>query len=183
MLSYQSGAAEAFEALYSRWRIKLFRYLAHQCESRQIAEELYHDVWLKVIAARTQYHPSAKFSTWLYRVAHNRLVDHWRSCGREFSLDDEAPSASEGCTVALHEPASPPAEYPERVLERKQITERMVSAIARLPEAQREVFLLSHEGDLTLEEIASATGTNRETAKSRLRYALGKLRADLETCR
>jgi RNA polymerase sigma-70 factor (ECF subfamily) len=74
-------------------------------------------------------------------------------------------------------------EQPEALLERKALAEELVRRIEALPAAQRETFLLSEEGELTLEEIAAATGVNRETAKSRLRYALNKLRAGLKELR
>lgn len=181
MLAYQAGDAMAFEELYGRWRGRLFRYLVHQCRSDALAEELYQDVWLKVVGARRHYQVAAKFSTWLYRIAHNRLIDHWRACGtRAFEMlssyddDDDDPPADR-----QSEAAAPAHETPDRLLERRDLAERLAAAIAGLPAAQREAFLLAEEGEMTLEEIAAATGTGRETAKSRLRYALAKLRQEL----
>ena len=181
MLAYQAGEATAFDALYGRWRGRLFRYLRHQCGDAATAEELYQDIWLRVISARKNYEVAAKFSTWLFRIAHNRLVDHWRAAGRQAlevlaSYDDHG----EDCTGdRCIDPAASPEQVPERLLERRDLAERLVSAIGALPAAQREVFLLVEEGEMTLEEIANATGTGRETVKSRLRYALAKLRAEL----
>jgi RNA polymerase sigma-70 factor (ECF subfamily) len=184
MLAYRAGDAAAFEELYRRWRGRLFRYLQHQCGNAARAEELYQDIWLKVVGARGHYEVAAKFSTWLFRIAHNRLVDHWRASGRQAvemlasydDDDDERPDQRA-------EPETSADEAPDRLLERRDLVERMSVAIAALPAAQREIFLLVEEGEMTLEEIAAATGTSRETAKSRLRYALAKLRVDLKELR
>ena len=174
MLAYRDGEAAAFEALYARHRARLYRYLAHQCGDARLAEELYQDIWLRVINARAGYELSAKFTTWLYRIAHHRLIDHYRRHAREQlrhwqgedeSIDDYPAPAG----------ATPPAQ-----VERLQLQERIGAALAELPPAQREAFLMAEEGGMTLEEIANATGTGRETVKSRLRYALGKLRHSLK---
>lgn len=176
MLAYRDGDAGAFEALYRRWRSRLYRHLLRQCGSAAQADELFQDVWLKVVNARKGYEAAAKFSTWLFRIAHNRLVDHYRAQGRAdiASYDDDPDDAD--AVAALPGSAQ---ERPDALLERKALAEELVRQIGALPAAQRETFLLSQEGELTLEEIAAATGVNRETAKSRLRYALNKLRAGL----
>jgi len=180
MLAYRDGDAKAFEALYSRWRGKLYRYLLRQCGNAAYADELYQDIWLKIVNARKGYEVAAKFSTWLFRIAHNRLIDHYRRHARDaiasYEQDEESDFA-EAAAAALPAPAS---EQPETLLERKELAEQLVHHIDALPAAQRETFLLSEEGEMTLEEIANATGVTRETAKSRLRYAVGKLREGLK---
>lgn len=177
MLAYRDGDAAAFEALYRRWRSRLYRYLVRQCGAAAQADELFQDVWFKVVNARKGYEAAAKFSTWLFRIAHNRLIDHYRAQGRSeiVSYDDDPEDADR--VAAL--PAAATAQ-PEAMLERKALAQELVRHIEALPAAQRETFLLSEEGELTLEEIAAATGTNRETAKSRLRYAVNKLRSALK---
>ena len=79
MLAYGTGDAAAFELLYSRHRGPLFRFMLHQVRVHATAEELYQDVWQRVITARSRYTPEAKFSTWLFQIAHNRITDHWRA--------------------------------------------------------------------------------------------------------
>lgn len=177
MLAYRDGDAAAFEALYRRWRSRLYRYLLRQCGNAGFADELFQDIWLKVVNARKGYEVAAKFSTWLFRIAHNRLIDHYRAQGRAaiVSYDDDPDDAD--AVAAL--PART-QEQPEVLIERKALAQELVKHIEALPAAQRETFLMSEEGELTLEEIAAATGVNRETAKSRLRYALNKLRAGLK---
>ncbi|KAB2930566.1 MAG: RNA polymerase sigma factor [Rhodocyclaceae bacterium] len=177
MLAYREGDAGAFEALYWRWRSRLYRHLLHQCGSAAQADELFQDVWLKVVNARKGYEAAAKFSTWLFRIAHNRLIDHYRAQGRAHiaSYDDDPDDA--GIVAALPEAAN---RQPEALHERKALAQALLRHIEALPAAQRETFLLSEEGELTLEEIAAATGVGRETAKSRLRYAVNKLRLALK---
>jgi RNA polymerase sigma-70 factor (ECF subfamily) len=170
MLAYAGGDAGAFERLYAKHKGPLFRYVLRSVKGRGEAEELFQEIWIKVIEARARYAPRAKFTTWLYTVAHNRLVDHWRSRGLALvaSSDDEE--------AGVPEPAAAPSAEPHRIAEAQEALERLSAAIAALPLAQREAFLLHFEGDLTAAEIAAATGTNEEAAKSRLRYAMGKLR-------
>lgn len=176
MLAYKAGEASAFEHLYQRYRSRLFRYLAHQCSDAKLAEELYQDIWLRVVNARADYEPLAKFSTWLFRIAHHRLIDHYRRHARDKALLWE--SAGEENTI---DDFPAPAELtPPAQVERLQLKARISAALAELPEPQREAFLMAEEGGMTLEEIASATGTGRETVKSRLRYAMTKLRQTLK---
>ena len=100
MLAYRDGDAAAFEALYARHRAKLFRYLLRQCGRREQADEMFQEIWMSVIRARSNYEVTAKFTTWLYRIAHNRLVDSYRAAGRqaEFEKDvvDEQGETSHG---------------------------------------------------------------------------------------
>ena len=173
MLEYRDGAAAAFEALYARHKAPLFRFVLRSVRERGQAEELHQDIWMRVIEARSRYQPQARFTTWLYTIAHNRLVDHWRRSGlRVVSLDDEA--------APVEEPEGNPGLNPERLAQARQELERLAGAIAALPPAQREAFLLREEGGLSVEEIAAATGTNAEAAKSRLRYAMTKLKHALD---
>ncbi len=164
MLAYRDGDAGAFETLYARHRARLFRFVLRSIKSRASAEELYQDVWMRVIEARATYKPSARFTTWLYTIAHHRMVDHWRRAGLSMvSLDTVDP------------PASDPG--PQRHAEAREALTRFAAALETLPPAQREAFLLHEEAGLTVAEIAAATGSNEEAAKSRLRYALAKLKS------
>lgn len=173
MLRYRDGEAGAFDALYQRHKGPVFRYLRRQTGDAALAEELFQDVWIRLIDARRDYAVKARFTTWLYTIARNRFLDHLRARGRAelTSFDDVLE------TVVAFPAADPP---PERTLERKQLAGRLLAAIESLPTAQREAFLMQQEGGLTVEEIAHATGVERETAKSRLRYALTKLRDALK---
>ena len=169
MLAYAGGDAGAFEALYGKHKGGLYRFVLRSVKGHAEAEELFQDVWMRVIEAAGRYTPQAKFSTWLYTIAHHRLVDHWRAKGLAVvSLDDDGAS--------IPEPVAAPSSEPHRIAEARDTLDRLAAAIAALPLAQREAFLLHHESDMTAAEIAAATGTNEEAAKSRLRYAMNKLR-------
>lgn len=168
MLRYQDGDIAAFRILYERHNDSLYRYLLRLCKHRDTAEDLYQEVWSKIIKARQRYRPTAKFTTFLYRVAHNCFIDHIRRNKRhsnEISIDPD-------------DSASPTAE-PEQVAETLFARERLDRALAELPYEQRNVVLLFLEAGLSLDKIAGITGVNRETAKSRLRYATSKLKAAL----
>ena len=180
MLSYVDGNAAAFEALYRKYRGPVFRYLLHQCGNAGQAEELAQEVWLSVIKARSGYEPLAMFSTWLFRIARNRFIDHYRKNSRSAQ---DCPSSIDGDDEPWEEAVPAPAhETPHALLDRATVASRISQALEALPSVQREVFLLAEEGGMTLEEIAATTATPRETCKSRLRYALSKLRQSLGDC-
>lgn len=175
MCAYRDGDGTAFEVLFRRHRAPLYRYLLRQCGGG-VAEELSQDCWSKVIRARSNYTVSAKFSTWLFRIAHNRLIDHFRAEQRSAlaSYDD-----AEALDQTLQSAPDLPQRQPDAMLVRKELAQNLLQALAALPAAQREAFILHAEGGLTIEEIAAATEVGRETAKSRLRYALARLRKTL----
>ncbi|MGB8149389.1 MAG: RNA polymerase sigma factor [Azonexus sp.] len=181
MLAYGAGSAEAFEVLYGRWRRQIYRFLIRQCDGAGTADELYQDVWLRVVNASRQYTVAAKFSTWLFRIARNRLIDHWRSESRKPVA--ELREADDCETDPVDNVAAPDELQPEKIMERKDRVRLVVGAVESLPDAQREAFLLHEEGGLTIDEIAMLTGVGNETAKSRLRYAMTRLRALLTECR
>jgi RNA polymerase sigma factor (sigma-70 family) len=169
MLAYREGDAGAFEELYRRHKGGLYRFVTRSVRDRAVAEELYQEIWMRAIEARGRYEAQAKFSTWLYTIAHHRLIDHWRKRGLQLVSLDQAQEAG------FDAPAGP-AEQPERIAEAKQGLARFTQALAALPPAQREAFLMHHEAEMGVAEIARATGVNEEAAKSRLRYAVAKLK-------
>jgi RNA polymerase sigma-70 factor (ECF subfamily) len=175
MLAYAAGDAAAFDVLYARHKGGVYRYLLRQCREGVAVDELFQDVWMNLIRARASYTPTAKFATYLYRLAHNRLIDHYRASGvvSLVSADDEA---HEDAVAAL--PAGRALE-PESRAENRELGERLKRAVAALPPPQRDAFLLQQEAGLSLSEIAGLTGVGIETVKSRLRYAVNKLRSDL----
>jgi RNA polymerase sigma-70 factor (ECF subfamily) len=177
MQAYAAGDAGAFDALYARHKGGMYRYLLRHCGHAGTADELFQDVWLNVIRGRAAYVPSARFTTWLYRIAHHRLVDHWRARGLAAFVsadpdgdDDPGPLA----TVA-----GPRGEEPEVRAGAQELRARIAAALAALPPLQRDAFLLHQEGGLALAEIAALTGEGVETVKSRIRYALARLRTAL----
>ena len=170
MLAWAAGDAASFELLYARHRVSLYRFLLRQLRDPALADEFFQDVWQRVIAARQGWKPEAAFRTWLFRIAHNRLGDHWRGLKHR----PPAPGDADERAARVPDPSSP-----ERELSEFEQRRRLQRAIEELPEEQREVVLLRLEQELSLEEIGEITGVGRETVKSRLRYAMEKLRARL----
>jgi RNA polymerase sigma-70 factor (ECF subfamily) len=177
---YRDGDAGAFDVLYHRHKGGIFRYLLRLCKSREVAEELFQDVWSNIIRSRERYQPSAKFSTFLYQIAHNRLIDYIR-LRPELALSLDAED-DEDTSMLANIPAAT-EEQPEVMVERKRLVASLLQQIESLPALQREAFLLREEAGLSLEEIALTTGVTTETAKSRLRYAVAKLRDGLRGLR
>lgn len=173
MLQYRDGDAGAFEVVYQRHKGALYRYMSRLSNGAPVLDELYQEVWLSVIKARERYRPMAKFKTYLYQIAHNMIIDYFRRCNTEplADSDDEAALEMIQDTTQLS---------PERVIHNKACMEKLLQLIPQLPKHQREVFLLKEEAGMTLPEIAEVTEQNLEAVKSRLRYALVKLRDGLK---
>jgi RNA polymerase sigma-70 factor (ECF subfamily) len=182
MLAYASGRAAAFDRLYARHKGPVFRYLVRHCGDARLAEELFQDVWMRVVRARATYAPTAKFTTWLYTLAHHRLVDHWRASGQLHAVPLDADPGDHDEAPAMKIPGARTHEPETRVASRE-VGARIATALAALPAVQRDAFLLQQEGGLSLAEIAALTGAGEETVKSRLRYATAKLRAALDDLR
>lgn len=170
MLAWAGGDVAAFETLYARHRGPLYRFLMRQLRNQALADEFFQDVWQRVIAAREGWKPDAAFSTWLFRIAHNRLNDHWRAAKHRPPAPDDADERA----ARVADPSTP-----ERELSDFEQRRRLQRALEELPDEQREVLLLRLEQELSLEEIGVITGVGRETVKSRLRYAMDKLRQRL----
>ena len=170
MLSYSRGDADAFEILYQRHKGPLYRFIVRQC-GPEFADELYQDIWLNVINSRTRYRIKAAFKTWLYQIARNRIIDHYRR---------QSIRPVENNPISLASLREAENVQPENRVEADNQQELLLNAIEALPREQREVFLLKEEAGLAIEEIALTTGVTYEAAKSRLRYAFKKLKAQLE---
>lgn len=170
MLRYARGDLRAFEALYQRHRSALYRYLSRYTRNQEAANDLFQEVWSKVIASRDRYEARAKFQTFLYRIAHNCFVDYCRRTTVRAEVSGDTQQDWQGSLLA------PDDERPDARAEQAQVMARYKAALAELPAEQREVFLLYEESGLSLEEIAVITAVGPETAKSRLRYAVAKLR-------
>jgi RNA polymerase sigma-70 factor, ECF subfamily len=174
MLRYARGDLRAFEVLYQRHRRGLYRYLSRHTRNPEAANDLFQEVWSKVIASRDRYERRAKFESFLYRIAHNCFVDYCRRA----TVRAEVSSHGQEEDWQSSLPA-PDDDQPDAHAERAQTAARYRAALAELPPEQRDVFLLYEESGLSLEEIAVITAVGPETAKSRLRYAVTKLRQAL----
>jgi RNA polymerase sigma-70 factor (ECF subfamily) len=151
----------------------LYRYLQRTLQGREAVNDVFQEVWSKVIASRSSYEPKAQFNTFLYRVAHNCAIDHFRRSARQHeSRTQEIGELAEEIPAAQ--------ELPEDVLSHAQLQASFRRALDELPLEQREVFVLYEESGLSLDDIGRITGVAMETAKSRLRYAVSKLRTALK---
>ncbi len=168
MVSYARGDTSAFERLYHRHEMRVWRYLERNVRNRATADELMQEVWFAVARDAPRYAPSARFTTWLFTIAHNRMIDSIRAHREHMSLE-----------VLGYEIADPLASPVSEAITRDQAT-ALNRAVGQLGHEQREAFLLQMEGELGIEEIAAITGASFETTKSRLRYARTRLRELLQ---
>ncbi len=169
---YARGDAAAFERLYRRHELRVWRYLERHVGNRSTADELMQEVWFAVARDAERYQPEARFTTWLFTIAHNRMIDAIRARRGQMSLETLGYEARAVIEQLTAEPAAGPLAAAVAQDQRGALSR----AIALLPGEQREAFLLQIEGDLGVEEIAAITGSTFETTKSRLRYARTKLR-------
>jgi RNA polymerase sigma-70 factor (ECF subfamily) len=177
MLRYRDGDAAAFGALYARYKGPLYRYLLRHVRNAGAAADLFQEVWSRLVAMRARYEPRAKFATFLFHIAHNCAIDFFR---RDPHLRGVTAAHSlEPHDTAFFEPEVPEYERPDKMAEFLEQQSALLAAVAALPEEQREAFLLREETGLTVEEIARVTDVPVETAKSRLRYAIRKLKKSL----
>jgi RNA polymerase sigma-70 factor (ECF subfamily) len=172
MARYARGDAEAFAALYRRHELRVWRYLERNVGERASAEELMQEVWFAVARDAGRYRPSARFTTWLFTIARNRMVDAVRARRPQVSLDVPGHEAA----TMLERLTADPGAGPLAAAEARDQATALRQALARLPSEQRDAFLLQLEGDLSVEEVAAITHSSFETVKSRLRYARTRLR-------
>jgi len=172
MMSYASGDVEAFDVLYRRHKGPVYRYMLNLCRNEAIAEELFQEVWMKLINARESYEVKAKFTTYLYKLAHNQFIDHYRKQNVRIVVEPSV-EVEEVEQEALQQ------NNPENQTQTNQAINKLSELLDSLPSEQREVFLIREETGMSIPEIAETLGINQEAAKSRLRYAINKLRSGL----
>lgn len=181
MLRYAGGDMVAFDVLYGRHELAVWRFVFRSVRIQAVADDLLQDVWFSVARNAGSYEARAKFRTWLFTLAHNRLVDHLRTAKNHASLDAHDDEDEGGGRPGLADTLAADSGFgPVRQLQSREQAAALIAAVEQLPFEQREAFLLQAEGDLSLHEIAEATGVPFETAKSRLRYARTSLRQQLQ---
>ena len=173
---YGRGDAAAFETLYRRHEMRIWRYLQRHVNNRAIADELMQEVWFAVARDAQRYEATARFTTWLFTIAHNRMIDSIRKSRRQTSLDTLGHEAE----AVVQQLTADPRAGPFAAAVAQDQAGGLARALEKLPAEQREAFLLQAEGGLSVEEIAAMTDSSFETTKSRLRYARTKLRELLE---
>lgn len=175
MAAYARGDASAFDVLYARHRSWLYNTLTRQLHDRARADDVFQETWLSLIRSAARYEPRARFTTWLYLLARQRLVDEWRSINPDFESHAFNTDADESSSPELQDALANPDQDPARLAERRQLVAQLDIAVRALPALQREALLLFEYADMSLDDIARTTGTSRETVKSRLRYARNRL--------
>ncbi len=172
MLAYATGNADAFAQLYNLHKGPLFRFLLRQGMNTARADEMFQDIWLKIINGRSSYKVTARFQTWLYSIARNLIIDEYRKEGKTESVEFE-----DGISEKTND--SPILNNPEEGIDRKTKQQHLLNSVKALPFEQRQAFLFRYEAGMTNQDIAEITGTNLETAKSRVRYAIAQLKLKL----
>ncbi|MCF6287645.1 MAG: sigma-70 family RNA polymerase sigma factor [Proteobacteria bacterium] len=178
MLAFAKNDTTAFEHLYVRHKDALYRYFLRHLNNQSTCQELAQDLWMKIINSKANYKVTAKFTTWLYTLAHNRLVDWYRRNNLELKAFVANTQEDDDTELQGINHWSPDDE-----LQTKRLSEELKSSISKLPFNQREVFLLHQEACLSLPQIAEMLDEGIEKIKSRYRYAIKKLRENLEEIR
>ena len=176
MLAYAAGDVSAFARLYERHERPVYRYFRRQGVAAHTADDLLQETWMAVLGTAGRWTFEASFRTLLYLIAHRKLIDHWRATNRHVLLDDAANDPDDESDSALERVEAGDAARPDvRAMSRQQ-AEAFVAAVQALPPPQREAFLLHVDGELTMDQMAAVTGVGMETQKSRLRYAMKRVR-------
>lgn len=181
MIAFQHGDARAFEHLVGRHQRGVYNFVLRSVREQGRAEEMLQEVFLRVVRSKDRYQRTAKFTTWIYSIARNLCVDESRRARfRDHqSLDAERRGkngdAGGPMVARLPDPGVPTDEAAEAPTIRK----RLEAAIDVLPDEQREVFVMRQVSGMSFREIGEALGVPENTIKSRMRYALEKLREQL----
>lgn len=175
MLRYRDGDLRAFEELYGRHRLGLYRFIAWRSPRADWVDEVVQDSWANLHHARERYQPDASFRTYLYQIARNRLLDLLRQQHHLLAADLGTGTDGRAVFDALAD-AAQDVITPDAALDAKQRNGSLHQALAALPSEQKEAVVLQQFSGMSLDEIAAVVAAPVETVKSRLRYAMRKLR-------
>ena len=181
MVRYQRGDRDAFALLVRRYNKQVYNFVLRQLRSPALSEDVTQDVFMRLVQNAAEFKHEARFSTWLYAIARNLCIDQLRRLQhrRHPSLDQPLGADSEGRTLGDSVTAQHPSTSAERSAASSEMQASIVRAVDALPEEQREVFLLREIADLPFRDIAEITGATENTVKSRMRYALDRLKQAL----
>jgi RNA polymerase sigma-70 factor, ECF subfamily len=181
MVSYQRGDREAFALLVRRYNKQVYNFVLRQLRSPALSEDVTQDVFMRLVQSAADFKHEARFSTWLYAIARNLCIDQLRRLQhrRHPSLDQPLGASDEGPTLGDSLAAQHPSTSAERAAVSSEVQATIVKAVDALPDEQREVFLLREIADLPFKDIADITGVPENTVKSRMRYALDRLKQAL----
>jgi RNA polymerase sigma-70 factor, ECF subfamily len=179
--AYRAGDVRAFERLVARHEKPVWNFIRRFVADAATAEDLLQEVFLRVVKSADEWRGAAKFSTWMYTIARNLTVDHARRAVHRnaASLDAERSIGSSESTTTLHDRIASTDRRADELASDRETKRRIDEAVAALPPDQREVFLMREVMEMPFAEIAAAVGASEPTVKSRMRYALEKLRAAL----
>jgi len=183
MLRYRDGDVRAFELLVTRHRKALFNFILRFVRDTAQAEDVTQETFLRLVKGADAYERQAKFTTWLYTIARNLCVDAARRGKHRKAASLDAPLGDEDGSASLLDLVPDGAAGVDRQAQSRELAVRLRQAIEALPDEQREIFLLREVADLQFNEIANVIGCPENTVKSRMRYALEKLREALEEYR
>lgn len=187
MADYAQGDLAAFKTLYERYETPVYRFAYNGCRNEADARELFQDVWLRVVKSRSSFTTQRPFKAWLFTIARNRLTDSYRyQASRALTHSNEPDLQSgEGPPTLVNEQSADDGWWatsltPEQIASASQQSDTLQIALQKLPEHQREAIMLKHIAGMNLDEVAAVQAEGVETVKSRLRYAMVKLRKYLK---
>lgn len=170
---YTQGNNSAFDTLLKRYEKKVFSYLLYSVKNQELAEDLFQDVFIKIVVRikNGQYAENGKFASWLMRIVHNHLIDHYRTTPSEkiISNDSSEVDLFNNADIAMD-------ENREQEMIDQQTLKEVKDLIAKLPDSQREVLMMRVYDELSFKEIAEKTNCSINTALGRMRYAILNLR-------
>jgi len=177
--AYRAGDVRAFERLVARHEKPVWNFIRRFVRDATTAEDLLQEVFLRVVKSADEWRGAAKFSTWLYTIARNLTIDHARRAVHRNAASLDAERDGGESTTTLHDRIASTDRRADEVATDRETKRRIDEAVAALPAEQREVFLMREVMEMPFAEIAAAVGASEPTVKSRMRYALEKLRAAL----
>lgn len=180
MVRYQRGEREAFALLVKRYSKQVYNFVLRQLKAPALAEDVTQEVFMRLVQNAADFKHEARFSTWLYAIARNLCVDQLRRLQhrRHPSLDQPL-GETEGRTLGDAVANEHYSASAERSAVSSEVQATILAAVEALPDDQREVFLLREIADLPFKDIAEITGVPENTVKSRMRYALDRLKLAL----
>lgn len=167
------GDRKAFEMIVRRYEQPLLNYLGRTTGERETALDFAQDIFLKAYASLGSFRPAYKFSTWLFKIASNHMIDHWRK-KKLLLVSLDQPINDEDGSLTPQVPDPGPSIV--RKLELAEIRTRIERALQFVPEALRELFVLRHINEFSYEEIADIKGLPVGTVKNRVFQAKEQLR-------
>jgi RNA polymerase sigma-70 factor, ECF subfamily len=175
LVEYRRGNVDSMGKLVEHFRRPLFGFILKMTEGREDADEIFQEVWFRVIRSLDSYREK-RFISWLFRIAHNLIIDRARKARPMTDPHPVEPGQQDEIEARIPSPGIGPA----RQVEGRDLGRRIATAVGRLPQEQKEVFFMRMEGNLTFKEIAKIQGTSINTSLARMQYALAKLKDELK---